>query len=118
MNANNTLSPRRLPLAFRLKRPLPRSLFGRTLLIIVVPTFVMLAAATYVFFDRHWYTVTTRMTHALAGDIAFITDLLQKSNNPGSTAEVMRAQPQSSGCIPTPWPAWCVRSICNPPLNI
>lgn len=90
MNANNTLSPRRLPLAFRLKRPLPRSLFGRTLLIIVVPTFVMLAAATYVFFDRHWYTVTTRMTHALAGDIAFITDLLQKSNNPGSTAEVMR----------------------------
>ena len=61
---------RRLPLALRVKRLLPRSLFGRTLLIFVVPTFIMLAAATYVFFDRHWYTVTTRMTHALSGDIA------------------------------------------------
>jgi len=49
----------------------------------------MLAAATYVFFDRHWYTVTQRMTHALSGDIAFIVDLLQKSNNPQSTAEVI-----------------------------
>lgn len=81
---------RRLPLAFRLKRMLPRSLFGRTLLIFVVPTFIVLAAATYVFFDRHWFTVTQRMTHALSGDIAFIVDLLQKSNNPESTAEVTR----------------------------
>ena len=73
--------PRRLPLVLRLKkRLLPRSLFGRTLLIFVVPTFIMLAAATYVFFDRHWYTVTNRMTHALSGDIAFIVELLQNSN--------------------------------------
>jgi two-component system osmolarity sensor histidine kinase EnvZ len=50
----------------------------------------MLAAATYVFFDRHWYTVTQRMTHALAGDIAFIVELMQKSNNPETTAEVKR----------------------------
>ncbi|MDR3425647.1 MAG: ATP-binding protein [Alphaproteobacteria bacterium] len=81
--------PRRLPLALRLKRMLPRSLFGRTLLIFVVPTFIMLAAATYVFFDRHWYTVTQRMTHALSGDIAFIVDLMQKSDNRQSTAEVV-----------------------------
>ncbi len=80
--------PRRLPLAFRLKRMLPRSLFGRTLLIFVVPTFIMLAAATYVFFDRHWYTVTQRMTHALSGDIAFVVDLLQKSNNYETTGGI------------------------------
>jgi two-component system osmolarity sensor histidine kinase EnvZ len=83
------LSDRRLPLGLRFKRLLPRSLFGRTLLIFVVPTFIMLAAATYVFFDRHWFTVTQRMTHALSGDIAFVVDLLQKSNNPQSTAAVM-----------------------------
>ena len=67
---------------------LPRSLFGRTLLIFVVPTFIMLAAATYVFFDRHWYTVTQRMTHALSGDIAFVVDLLQKSNNYETTGGI------------------------------
>lgn len=81
---------RRLPLALRLKRLLPRSLFGRTLLIFVVPTFIMLAAATYVFFDRHWYTVTQRMTHALSGDIGFIVELLQKSNNPQTTDGIER----------------------------
>ncbi len=88
MKQETQLPPRRLPLAFRLKRMLPRSLFGRTLLIFVVPTFIMLAAATYVFFDRHWYTVTQRMTHALSGDIAFVVDLLQKSNNYETTGGI------------------------------
>jgi two-component system osmolarity sensor histidine kinase EnvZ len=72
-------------LVLRFKQLLPRSLFGRTLLIFVLPTFIMLAVATYVFFDRHWYTVTQRMTHSLSGDIAFTVDLLQKSNNPQTT---------------------------------
>ena len=90
MTNSNVPSSRRLPLILRIKRVLPRSLFGRTLLIFVVPTFIMLAAATYVFFDRHWYTVTQRMTHALSGDIAFIVDLMQKSDNPQSSAEVGR----------------------------
>ncbi len=65
----------------RFKRLLPRSLFGRMLLIFVLPTFIMLAAATYVFFERHWYTVTKRMTYALAGDVAFIVELLENSKN-------------------------------------
>ena len=68
---------RRLPLLLRLKRSLlPRSLFGRTLLIIVVPTLITLAAATFVFFDRHWTTVTNRLTYAVAGDVATIVELL------------------------------------------
>lgn len=83
-------SNRKIPLALRFKRLLPRSLFGRTLLIIVVPTLLTLAAATYVFFDRHWYTVTNRMTYALAGDVAVVVELLQKSSTPESTATVMR----------------------------
>jgi two-component system osmolarity sensor histidine kinase EnvZ len=76
---------RRFPLALRFKRFLPRSLFGRTLLIFVLPTFLMLAVATYVFFNRHWYTVTNRMTYALAGDTAVIVELLQRSNTPQTT---------------------------------
>jgi len=85
---------RKIPLALRFKRMLPRSLFGRTLLIIVVPTLITLAAATYVFFDRHWYTVTNRMTYAVAGDVAVVVDLLQKSSNPESTAAVVRLASQ------------------------
>lgn len=82
-------SKRKIPFALRIKRLLPRSLFGRTLLIIVVPTLITLAAATFVFFDRHWYTVTNRLTYAVAGDTAVVIDLMQKSASPESTAEVV-----------------------------
>lgn len=81
---------RKIPLMLRFKRMLPRSLFGRTLLIIVVPTLITLAAATFVFFDRHWYTVTNRLTYAVAGDVAVIVDLMQKSSNAESMARVVR----------------------------
>jgi len=87
---NTAAQNRKIPLALRIKRMIPRSLFGRTLLIIVVPTLITLAAATYVFFDRHWYTVTNRMTYAVAGDVAVLVELLQKSSNPESTAAVVR----------------------------
>jgi two-component system osmolarity sensor histidine kinase EnvZ len=86
---------RKLPFSLRIKRRLlPRSLFGRTLLIIVVPTLITLAAATFVFFDRHWYTVTTRLTYAVAGDVAVVVDLMQKSTTSESVAEVARLASQ------------------------
>ncbi len=74
--------PRTLPLRLRLKRNLPRSLFGRTLLIIVVPMLLTLAAATFVFFDRHWYTVTVRLTYAVAGDVAAVIEMMEKAKTP------------------------------------
>ena len=40
-----------------LKRRAPTSLFGRSLLIIVLPIAVMQIAVTWVFFDAHWQTV-------------------------------------------------------------
>src|ERR1700679_1613317 len=88
-----TLTPppaRRPAPVLRLKRILPRSLFGRTLLIIVLPTLITLAAATYVFFDRHWYTVTTRMTYALAGDVSAVVDLMHESTTPESKGAVVK----------------------------
>src|ERR1700722_16902372 len=73
----------------RFKRLLPRSLFGRTLLIIVLPMLITLAAATFVFFDRHWYTVTTRMSTALAGDAATVVELMHDSATPESKAAIV-----------------------------
>lgn len=55
-----------------LKRYLPRTLFGRTLLIIVVPAILMQAIATFVFYDRHWDTMSRRLASAVAGDIAMV----------------------------------------------
>ena len=57
-----------------LKRRLPTSLWGRALLIIVLPVLVMQAAVTWIFFDAHWQTVTARLSEGLAGDIAWAAE--------------------------------------------
>ena len=36
------------------RRQMPKTLFGRSLLIIVLPVAIMQVAVTYVFFDAHW----------------------------------------------------------------
>ena len=64
-----------------LKYLLPKTLFGRSLLIIVTPLILMQAISTFVFFDRHWDTMTRRLSHTLAGDIAFIIDAITPINN-------------------------------------
>ena len=43
------------------KRILPRSLFGRALLIIITPVVVIQIVATYIFFERHWDQVSRRL---------------------------------------------------------
>ena len=57
-----------------LKRRLPTSLLGRSLLIIVLPVLVMQVAVTWAFFDMHWQTVTARLSDGLAGDIAWAAE--------------------------------------------
>jgi len=77
------------PLARWLKRMMPRSLFGRTLLIIVAPTVLALCVATFVFFNRHWYTVTHRLTFAVAGDVAAVLELLQRTKDETAREEIL-----------------------------
>ena len=54
------------------KRLLPRTLFGRSLLIIVTPLILVQVIATWIFYDRVWDTVSRRLSTAVAGEIAQI----------------------------------------------
>ena len=65
--------PQRRPF---IKRYLPRSLLGRSLLIIIMPLILTQVIATWVFYDRHYETVTKRLAQGLAGDIAMLIQLL------------------------------------------
>jgi two-component system osmolarity sensor histidine kinase EnvZ len=60
-----------------LKRVLPRGLLGRSLLIIVVPLVLVQVVATFVFYERHWGTVTRRLAQDLAGDVVTIVEFLR-----------------------------------------
>ena len=61
-----------------IKRWLPTSLYGRALLIIILPIALMQAAVTWVFFDAHWQTVTGRLSQGLAGDIAWAVEAYEQ----------------------------------------
>ena len=65
------------------KRWLPRSLFGRSLLIIVLPIALMQGAVTWAFFEAHWETVTDRLADSLAGDVAALTQSYEGDPAPG-----------------------------------
>lgn len=56
---------------------LPKSLFGRALLILVLPTLLTQMLMAYVFYDRHWLNVTRYMSNALAGEIAYLVEQLR-----------------------------------------
>ncbi|MEO8927829.1 MAG: histidine kinase dimerization/phospho-acceptor domain-containing protein, partial [Caulobacteraceae bacterium] len=60
------------PLWRTIKRRLPTSLFGRSLLIIVLPIAIMQIAVTWVFFDAHWQSVNAHLSEGLAGDVAWL----------------------------------------------
>ena len=78
-----------------IRRRLPSSLFGRSLLIIVLPIAVMQIAVTWVFFDAHWQTVTSRLSEGLAGDIAWAVDSYEQDPSPGSLARIADRAEQS-----------------------
>jgi two-component system osmolarity sensor histidine kinase EnvZ len=71
-----------------LRRRLPTSLFGRSLLIIVLPIALMQIAVTWVFFDAHWQTVTSRLSEGLAGDVAWAVDSYKQDSSPASLARI------------------------------
>lgn len=76
-----------------LKRRLPTSLWGRSLLIIVLPVLVMQVAVTWAFFDMHWQTVTARLSDGLAGDIAWAVESYADDPSPRNMAVITdRAQ--------------------------
>ena len=60
-----------------IKRVLPRTMFGRSLLIVVVPLVLLQAIATWIFYDRHWAAVSWRLSAGVAADIALLIETMQ-----------------------------------------
>ena len=70
------------------KRWLPSTLFGRSLLIIVLPIAIMQIVVTWIFFDAHWQTVTSRLSEGLAGDVAWVVDSYQADPSPAGLVKL------------------------------
>ena len=72
--------PRRPALIRRIKRMLPATLFGRALLIMVLPTVLVQLVAIYMFYERHWDSVVRNMSSALAGEVRVLVDAYSQAD--------------------------------------
>jgi two-component system, OmpR family, osmolarity sensor histidine kinase EnvZ len=63
------------------KRLLPQTMFGRSLLLIVMPLVLLQIIATWIFYDRHWEAVSYRFSSDVAGDIALVIDAMKLTNS-------------------------------------
>jgi two-component system osmolarity sensor histidine kinase EnvZ len=72
------------------RKVLPRSLLGRTLLIVLVPLVVVQAIALLMFYGSHLDIVSRRLAAAVAGDIGTTVDLLARLPDPVDRDFVLR----------------------------
>src|SRR6201994_1715050 len=54
---------------------MPTGLYARALLIMIVPMVILQSVVAFVFMERHWNTVTRRLSAAAGQDIASLIDV-------------------------------------------
>ena len=80
----NSLNTRLKPLLKWAGRPLhiiarymPKGLYPRALVIVIAPVVLLQSVIAYVFMERHWQTVTQRLSSAVSADIAMMIDVYE-----------------------------------------
>ncbi len=73
------------------KRLLPQTMFGRSLLLIVMPLVLVQIIATWVFYARHWETVSRRLSADTAGDIGMVIDTMRYTDTPLELARFLES---------------------------
>ncbi len=82
-----------------IKRLLPRSLLGRTLLIIVTPLVLLQVVSAFVFFEDHWDKVSLRLARGLAGDIASLIDIMDENPGPQNRKWIFDLAARNMGIV-------------------
>lgn len=72
-----------------LKSLMPKTLFGRSLLILITPVLLIQIILTMMFFDRHWSKMTSRLAYAVAGEVTILSDYIEESDDPKDIERVM-----------------------------
>lgn len=67
-----------------IKSILPRSLFGRALLILLVPIVVLQLVVGLVFFQRHYQRVTEQLTQGVALELGYAVDQITSAPDPAT----------------------------------
>ena len=84
-----------------IKKILPKSLLGRTLLIIVTPLVLLQLVSATVFYESHWRKVSRSMARSLAGDISALIELLHQDHSPQGITAIRELAANNMGLVVT-----------------
>jgi two-component system osmolarity sensor histidine kinase EnvZ len=65
---------------------LPKGLFARAILIVILPMVILQSVIAYFFMERHWQTVTYRLSASVVHDIGAVVDLHKADASPEATS--------------------------------
>ena len=71
-------------------RYLPKRLYARSLIIVIAPMILLQSVIAFAFMERHWQTVTQRLSAAVTRDIAAIIDMIETYPPGDNYADVIR----------------------------
>lgn len=80
-----------------IKRFLPKSLLGRSLLIIVTPLIILQLISGLIFYESHWHKISLRLARNLAGDISAVVRLVRQYQDEGNRRWVFDLASSSMG---------------------
>ena len=97
-----------------IKRFLPKSLLGRSLLIIVSPLILLQVVSALIFYESHWDKITRRLAISVAGDISALMILWQDDQSPEGRRETINLAASTMGLSLTFQPDGVLDSVDTP----
>jgi two-component system, OmpR family, osmolarity sensor histidine kinase EnvZ len=83
----------------RLRNLMPKGLYGRSLLIIVTPMVILQSVVAFVFMERHWNTVTRRLSAAVTQDIAALIEVYKSYPQDANRTTIRRLAQDRLGLV-------------------
>src|SRR5262245_63951032 len=76
---------------------MPKGLYARALIIIIAPMVLLQSVLTFVFLERHWQTVTRRLSTVTVQNINMLLDLYQTNPGEANVETLSRLAEQNLG---------------------
>ncbi|MFA6264985.1 MAG: ATP-binding protein [Pseudolabrys sp.] len=78
---------------------MPKGLFARALLIIILPMVILQSVVAFVFMERHWNVVTQRLSAGVVSDIAALVDVYKNYPQDADQAKLRRIAQDRLGLV-------------------
>ena len=86
-------------LGFSIKRFMPTGLYARSLLIIIVPMVILQSVVAFVFMERHWNSVTHKLSSSVVADIAALIEIHRSYPQDAEFTQIRRIAQEKLGLV-------------------